>query len=398
LRILFLSPRQCWPPLSGAKLREYHFLRALGRRAEMSYLYFAEPDLQPPSGADLDFCRQIVVVPQPRLYSPLKLARGLLGRWPLTVVNYTSTAMRRALVEVARTSAFDVVHIDIIHMAGYEGILRRILPGARIFYNWHNIESELMRRYSEMPGSLPRRVYARVTARKLAAAENRILHSADGHVVCSERERALLQEIAPQARIEVIGNGVDTRYYSPASPAAGLRDRIVFVGSMSYHANIAAAQWFAREIWPRLHDRFPRWKLTLVGSNPVPAVRALESLPGVEVTGTVPDVRPFYIQAVAAVAPLRTGSGTRLKILEAMAAGVPVVSTALGAEGLALAHGKEILIADTAEQWMDALASLAGSRPRWESLSEAGRAVVEHGYDWDVLGRQLYETYRSWLT
>jgi len=255
-----------------------------------------------------------------------------------------------------------------------------------------------MLRYALTTDSLPRKIYARVTAPRLASAERTILRTARGHVVCSERERALLKGIAPQARVAVIANGVNTPYYAAARRATGPRTRIVFVGSMRYHANIDATQWFAREIWPRIHDRFPHWRLTLVGWNPVPEVRALETLAGVEVTGTVDDVRPYYSEALAAIAPLRHGGGTRLKILEAMAAGVPVVSSTLGEEGLTLTHGKEILIADTPEQWMDALASLAGSQSHWDSLAEAGRAVVEEGYDWDVLGRSLYETYRSWLT
>jgi glycosyltransferase involved in cell wall biosynthesis len=165
---------------------------------------------------------------------------------------------------------------------------------------------------------------------------------------------------------------------------------------MSYHANIDAAVWFTHEVWPAIHRRFPDFKLTLVGSNPGPAVRALQS-EAVEVTGTVPSVAPYYEDALAAIVPLRTGGGTRLKILEAMAAGVPVISTALGAEGLAVSPNENILIADRQESWIESLASLSSDQERWRSMAAAGRRLVESRYDWEVLGQGLFETYRAWL-
>jgi polysaccharide biosynthesis protein PslH len=331
------------------------------------------------------------------LYSPGRLARGLLGRWPLPVINYTSHAMKQALTEVLRESTFDLVHLDIIHMAGYQQMLEQALPRARIVYNWHNIESELMDRYSTRERSIPKRIYASVTARRLRTAEEHILRTAYGHIVCSERERVQLLRRVPQARIQVVANGVDVGFYGARGVETAPPDRIVFVGSMDYHANVDAAVWFSREIWPHVRSRFPEWRLTLVGSNPGAAVSALAGQQGIEVTGTVPDVRPYYHQAVAAVVPLRTGGGTRLKILEAMASGVPVVSTALGAEGLDVAPGQNILMAENDKDWLPALASISdGSSLRSELVSE-GKRLVATRYDWDILGNALDDTYRHWV-
>jgi sugar transferase (PEP-CTERM/EpsH1 system associated) len=396
LRILFLSPRQCWPPVTGAKLREYHFARALGRRTQLTYVFFSGPALEVPGPAELPFCHRIVAVPPPRAYSLGQLARGLLGRWPLPVVNYTSQAMKQTLDGVLRDGTFDLVHLDSIHMAGYQRILERALPHARIIYNWHNIESELMGRYSAQERSASKKIYASITARRLRTAEDRILRTAHGHIVCSEREQGQLLRRIPEARIEVVGNGVDIAYYGGSSVQPATRNRIVFVGSMDYHANVDAAVWFSHEIWPHVRARFPEWRLTLVGTNPTAAVSALQAQPGIEVTGTVPDVRPYYQEAVAAVVPLRHGGGTRLKILEGMAAGIPVVSTALGAEGLEVSPGRNMLAAETREDWIEALASLSDRGPRWHELAAAGRTLVESRYDWDVLGQKLYETYRAW--
>jgi glycosyltransferase involved in cell wall biosynthesis len=331
------------------------------------------------------------------LYSPGRIARGLLGRWPLPVINYTSDAMKQALNEVLRKETFDLVHLDIIHMAGYQQMLEQAMPRARIVYNWHNIESELMDRYSTQERSIPKRIYASVTARRLRMVEEHILRTAYGHVVCSERERGQLLCRVPEARIQVVGNGVDVAFFGAPGAEPATPGRIVFVGSMDYHANVDAAVWFSREIWPHLRSRFPQWRLTLVGSNPASAVNALAGQPGIEVTGTVPDVRPYYREAVAAVVPLRTGGGTRLKILEAMAAGVPVVSTALGAEGLEVTPGQNILMAENEKDWLGALASISNGSALRSTLIFEGKRLVATRYDWDILGRALDDTYRHWM-
>lgn len=398
IRILFLSPRQCWPPRSGAKLRDYYFARALAQQASVSYAYFIDRGSAPLSEAELPFCRHIVGVPKPRAYSALKIVRGLTGRWPLPVLNYTSPEMLQAVAGLARRERYDLVHLDSIHMVGYLDALKQMLgPALPIVYNWHNIESELMRRYSAVVKAPARRIYSAWTARQLNRLEHSILRSGFGHVVCSEREQGELHKMENSARIAVIPNGVDTAYFAGAE--SGRRHRIVFVGLMSYHANIEAAVTFTRNVWPRLRDHLPGYTLTLVGANPVPAVTALRDVPGVEVTGTVPDLRPYYNQALAAIIPLRTGGGTRLKILEAMAAGVPVVSTAIGAEGLSVEPGKNILLADVddCETWVRALTGLADSEPRRRELTSAALQLVSDKYDWNSLGESLFKAYADWL-
>jgi len=265
-----------------------------------------------------------------------------------------------------------------------------------VAYDWHNIGSELMRRMASSMSSAPRKIYARITASRLGTMERRMLRSGFGHVVCSEREREQFMGMEPGARIAVIENGVDPERFAGAHPG-DRRQRVLFVGTMNYSPNSEAAIRFARRAWPRIRERFPDLRFTIVGSNPGPSVLALRDEPGVEVTGTVPEVLPFYREAFAAVVPLRTGGGTRLKILEAMAAGVPVISTSLGAEGLAVSPGKDILIVDDDEGWVGELTALSESAKSWDDLAAAGRYLASSRYDWRVLGERLYETYREWL-
>jgi glycosyltransferase involved in cell wall biosynthesis len=169
----------------------------------------------------------------------------------------------------------------------------------------------------------------------------------------------------------------------------------VFVGSMDYHANIDAALYFAKEAWPGIRMRRPDISLLIVGSRPVPEITALGKQDGITVTGTVEDVRPYYHGALASIVPLRVGGGTRLKVLEAMAAGTPVISTKLGAEGLSVTDGKELLIADSPAAMVDAVASLQDESTLWGNLVANARKLVREQYDWSVIGDKLVRLHEA---
>ena len=190
---------------------------------------------------------------------------------------------------------------------------------------------------------------------------------------------------------------MDLEYFGANPTRNEDRRDLVFMGRMDYHANVDAALFFAKKIWPLLRARRPELRFLVVGAQPAKAVLALRELAGVTVTGTVDDVRPFYRGALAAVVPLRVGGGTRLKVLEAMAAGTPVISTTLGAEGLAVTAGKDILIADSAEAIADTVASLRPESHEWQSLVTNARTLVQTQYDWSVTTEPLLRLYAEQL-
>jgi polysaccharide biosynthesis protein PslH len=444
LRVLHFVPRVPWPLNTGAKLRNYHLAREIAQRASITLLAFSEngerldkggeaatrPDTggahadessaEPLLASPEHFYKRVILVGRDEGYTLAKIVRGAIGRTPLPVLNYTTPAMKQELARVLDEQDFDVVQVESIHLAEYLPIIGAARNRPQIICDWHNIESELMQRYSERETNLLRRAYARRASGQMSSLERRAMREFDAHVVVSSRDGERLRELEPMARIFLIENGVDTAYYaderikraharwlkeqgvaggeSPHDARQGAQEklrRIAFVGSMDYHANVDAVVSFATEVWPRLREQQSHLIFTIVGRDPAPEVRQLTEIPGIEVTGTVEDVRPYYEETLCAIIPLRVGGGSRLKILEAMAAGVPVVSTTLGAEGLDVRDGENILIAETGDDFCDAINSLDEERRR--ALTAGGRALVYGQYDWSRLGALLFETYRSLL-
>ena len=394
--LLYLAPQVCWPPSSGSQLRNFYLASQLALKTHLTYLSFAEsPPVATPAS---DKRGQVLTVLRDQDYTPLKLLRGILGRTPLPVLNYSSRSMAQVLRKLLEDNDFAVVQVEGLHLANYLPIIRAARSKPFVVCDWHNVESELMLRYAERISNPARRIYARTTARKMEAMEQRILGEFDAHLVVSERDRLRLQAIAPHARIFVIENGVNVEYFTDdESPVEVLRHRLVFTGLMDYHANVDAAVHFARTVWPGVYAQRPDLTFTLVGRNPNSEVQSLAELPGVEVTGQVPDVRPYFREAVAAVVPLRIGGGSRLKILEAMASGVPVVSTSLGAEGLAACDGEHILLADTDDDLRRALLELVDDESLRHKIAASARSLIVERYDWPVIGDTLIGIYQQLL-
>lgn len=392
MRILYFSSRECWPPNTGARLRDYHLASQLARHARVTYFGLRPPHDPPPVPVPVEAgFEEALLTDKDRQFAPANLLRGLLGPLPVTVLNNTSARIAAALREVlSHGDEFDTVQIEGVHLTGYLPLLRSSRGKPALIGDWHNIESEIMRRYSVNNGNPLKRIYAGRTAGLIEDSELRLIAGCDVSVTTSDREREKLLARSPEARIEVVGNGVDTEFFSNVAKSEDRRD-VLFVGSMDYHANIEGVEWFAKEMWPQISAQSKGLRFVIAGRNPAPEVRALESIPGVKVTGTVEDIRPWYGSALAVVVPLRTGSGTRLKILEAMAACVPVVSTRLGAEGIEVTDGRDILFAETADEMSEAILGLERNSGRRSALVAQGRALVERSYDWRSLGAKLFE-------
>jgi glycosyltransferase involved in cell wall biosynthesis len=411
MRILYLSARDFWPLTTGAHLRDYYLVRETARYATVSFFGIRSQDAPDNGSASGDHCSKLglerfVLVDKISSYTIWKALLGFIGPMPLTLLNYYNARTARELSRILDEQTFDVVQLEQIHLIVYASIIRKCRSRPLLVCDWHNIESELMERYGRYTRNWAHKVYAIRTASLIKRVERRLLTEVDAHLVVSKRDESKLRALVPEAHVHIVENGVDAARYAdwgePGS-AAGMgpgqqkpKD-IVFVGSMDFHANIDGATYFCAEIWPKIHALAAELRFLVVGSRPPVEVVNLAQAPAVVVTGTVEDVRPYYRGALAAVVPLRVGGGTRLKILEAMAAGIPVVSTSVGAEGLAVNHGVNILLADTPEEMIQALMDLYRSHEMSRRLSEAGRELVRTRYDWSVIGSALREVHRGLL-
>ena len=400
MRILYFSPRKCWPVNSGARVRDYYLASGLAKRALVTYVAVCYPEQEPSQATELEppesVFEDLRILEEARPFNYVKLLRGLIGPTPVTVLNWTSPAVHPVLAELARQRQYDTIQVEGVHLVKYLPVLRKCFGNLPVLCDWHDILSEQMERYGEGKSS-PRRLYANRTAALLRGAETEMLRGCDAHTVVSERDRLRLHSAVPNAQMSIVQNGVDVSYFASVRQVEdSSRSRVLFVGAMDYYANREAAVRFANEEWPILRARFDDLTFTLVGRKPTPEVTRLQSVEmRIEVTGTVPDVRPYYREACAVVVPLRAGSGTRLKILEAMAAGVPVISTSIGAEGLDAVDGADILIANTTQETVDALVRLRTQPELRSRLIERGLALVTRQYDWGILAERLFRMHQT---
>jgi glycosyltransferase involved in cell wall biosynthesis len=343
------------------------------------------------------WCREIVVVPQ-RL---INMSRGQDYTGRLTslarfrsyaIERFRSPQLRERLESCLKRERFDVIIID-----GLYSLVN--LPGTEVPFvlNCHNIEHLIFDRYVELEKNAAKRWYARVEARWIKREEKVACQRATAAMVCSELDRSLLRTLNPNLRVFVAPNTVDTDIYVPVDTGDDMPQQgnpiLLYLGSMDWYPNRDAVEFFASEILPKIRQEIPGVRFTVAGRNPArDFVDRFAGVPGMEFTGTVPDIRPYLSAAAVVVVPLRLGSGTRIKILEASAAGRPVVSTRLGAEGLDLTAGKEILLADQPTEFSRAVLMLLRDPQRRRGLARSAREKVVQNYSHLALQGAVQET------
>lgn len=397
MNLLYFTAHQMWPLTTGARLRDYNLARNLAARCSVTFVEMCRPEEKHSLSREESGFQSVVTLNKSRTYSSLNILRGMLGPTPVTVLNCWSVRGNSDVAALLRSRRFDSIQIEGVHLTKYLPLLQNAPGRPAILVDWHNIESELMWRFAETTQNRLKKVAARRTAKLIERTEDEILRSCSKHTVVSEREKKQLLARCPEADVRVIPNGIEANHYAMNEDGGALKTErehklkstILFVGSMDYHANIDAVMWFAKAVWPEIARNHRDLIFTIVGRDPAPDVRRLAS-DRIQVTGTVTDVRPFYTSALAVVVPLRTGGGTRLKILEAMAVGVPIVSTTLGAEGIDAEHDSQLLLANTDTEFVAALERVIRCPETRSRLSKAGRQLAASRYDWSGISDKLY--------
>jgi len=311
--------------------------------------------------------------------APGRVARGVVKARSVSAGRFWSTAM----VETVRSAA-DAMAIDLLQVE-YQQMVPFVLdlPAKVSVLDLHNVESALVASYAHTRRGVPAALL-RSEAAALRQMERRTIGEFDHVVVVSERERSRLT--AGARSVLVCPNGREPSVVLPDAPDA----TVAFVATMGWAPNVDAALWLGREIWPEVLTRVPHARLLLVGKDPAPAVRALAG-DNVEVTGTVADVTPYLARSRVVLAPLRAGGGTRLKILEALDAGRPIVATSVGCEGMEDLVGRGVVVADTAAGLAEAIAGLLVDPAHASALGQAGHDAVAADHTWDVALAPLLE-------
>jgi polysaccharide biosynthesis protein PslH len=295
---------------------------------------------------------------------------------------------------------FDLIQLEGLEMGAYLPLIRQHQPSARICYDAHNAEFALQENIYRIDRRTPKRwpaaVYSWLQAGRIARFEREVSRSVDCVIAVSDTDAAALQPFRPQDKIAIVPNGVFTDAYTEDVPRLDLGDNVlVFTGKMDYRPNVDAMLWFSEAIFPLIRQGVPDVKLYIVGQKPHRSLQALRELPGIEITGWVADVQPFLQAADVYIAPLRMGSGTRLKLLEAMATGCAVVATTAAASGLAPQVQNSLTLADDAASFAQNVITLLHNPERRAILGAAAQTDVRRVYDWSALIPTLLSTYEE---
>jgi len=374
-RLLFIAHRVPYPPDKGERVRALHELRALAERFRVTVAALAHTDGDAATARELGrWCQEVLTAKAGGGTALVRGAIALAAGRSVTEGYFRSPALERAIAEEARREPFDLVF-------GYSSstlpYVLTVPAKARVM----DLVDADSAKWSAYAGAArwPRRWLYRREARGVDALERRAVQRCDAVFVVSEAEKRALG--LPGEKVMVIGNGVDTEYFRPMDRPPG-PPSLVFTGTMDYRPNVDGVCWFVREVWPELKRRVPDLTFTIVGRDPAAEVRRLAEVPGVAVTGTVPDVRPYLAAATVVVVPLRIARGIQNKVLEAMAMGRAVVASPPALEGLDVAAGREVLRADFPDEWQKCVRRILGDASLQKALEAAARTLAAFDFSW----------------
>ena len=382
-----------YPPNSGKRIRTLNLILPLASRHRIAYICHPGVDAEETRTA-VSFFRQhgieTVLVDRtlpgksgPAFYG--RLLWNLCSSLPYSVQLHNSSALRRTIRDYAAAHDVDLWHCE---WTPYGESLRSLACGPWMVVA-HNVESLIWRRYCENESNPLKRWYIKRQWHKFERFERRMFSTAPLTVAVSESDSRLMSEQFGADRVDVVDNGVDVAYFQPNG---AVRDpsRLLFLGSLDWRPNLDAVELLLNSVFPRVLARQPSARLSIVGRKPSAwLVERVRACPGVELHANVPDVRPFLHECGLMVVPLRIGGGSRLKILESLAAECPVVSTRVGAEGLRLTPGRHFVQTETADEMADALVEHIQNPSPIRAMARAGRQVTVDQYNWPSLSARL---------
>ena len=411
IRVASLAPYYPLPICSGGHTRLANLVGKLVDSHEIYWLCLADPDTdavslpirglaEPPrlvrTRANLRWRDKVSDALRPVHWErTASRAQGLLEGLPLNVVRMRTPDLKRALKDLLTTRRVDVVQIEYGAMAGYLPVIRRASPETKVVVDELEVTSIALDRRMKSESRSPRRMRRQANCWK--RFERKTWKASDAVLAMSESERAYIAQVAGPGKARIVPNGVDIDFFRFRSADATVTTgppRLLFVGNLQHRPNAQGIEVFLRTSWPGLAETFPELELHVVGPGASEELRA-QRRRRVIFHGYVEDVRPHLAAATLMVVPIFSGGGTRLKVLEALASGTPLVSTSLGCEGLSIANGREALLADSASDFQDDVAALLRQPERRAALAEAGRRLVEERYSWASICGDLEKVWIS---
>lgn len=384
MRILFLTSRLPFPPDRGDRLRVFNFIRELSRQHRITLLSFVADESEIASLAGLrPYCEDIQLAHLSRTQSISNVATRALRSEPLQALYYHSPLMHNAVDKLTRQNHFDLVYVHLFRMAQY-GF--KVKDTYQVLDLTDVISAEMRRAIPYQPQ--PKRAVYQFEVPRIQRYEQQLVRQFNETWVISENEKLILNADGSAGKVIVVPNGVDSEHFHPRK---GPRDanEVLFVGHMSVPHNEDAAEYLAREIMPLVRRSFPMAHLKLIGAQPSDRVRRLAELDGVAVLGHVPDLNAALNEAAVFVAPLRFAAGVQNKVLEAMAAGTPVVTTSIVRDGLNATDGTHLLVADTAEAIAEKVVRLLANRTEAQAMAVAAKEFVVFNFHWSEVSKRV---------
>lgn len=386
MNILVVSAVLPYPLYSGGQIRMYNLLKRLSLKHKITLVSFIRDEKERVHIKDLSFLHDVHMIHRGRAWQLKYILRALVTRVPFLLSTYTNGHMHSMLTDLLKKNAFDLIHLEPFYV--WPSIPNTTVP---IVVSEHNVEHQVYEDYVKRL-MWPLRILGMIDVSRLKRWEQYVWRKVSHVTTVSENDKYVVDAYLSFDASSVVSNGVDTDVFAYQKRVLKNKKNFLFVGNFRWLPNINAAQRLLDHIWPKIKDAFPDSTLTIVGRD-MPESLVSRATSRVFCKTDVLDIKDEYANAFALLAPMTIAGGTKFKVLEAFASGLPVVSTKEGVEGIACADGQEVLLADTPKEFVDQLKTL-DTNEHGEKLTKAARILVEKAYNWDSIAKSLDSVWR----
>jgi sugar transferase (PEP-CTERM/EpsH1 system associated) len=396
MNILFLSTENPYPPDGGHHLRTFNILKILASRHKIYFVGFAQDESEFKYTPEIrKLCETVDIYKVSKTgYNKnffMLACKNTFSKHPLIAQRYFIVEARERIEQIFAHHSIDLVHMDMLALGLYRGHLR----STPVVLTNHNVESLRLYRWAEIEKNVFTKSFLFYQYLKLKQFEKRICPAFNLCIAVSDYDKTYLKNLCGMDNFAVIPNGVDIHYFKPDSVEVS-KNHMVWVGGMTGPYNSDAVDFFIEKIWPLIKNKIPEASIDFAGGSPTQMLRnrALEDK-SVHVLGFVPDIRPIVQRASVFIAPIRIGSGTKIKVLNAMAQAKPVVATTIGAEGIDVTPEENILIADDPEEFAEKVLYLLRNEEVARKMGKRARELMEEKYNWDLIAKNIHRIYEG---